>query len=171
MEHKKINITGKHNIDKITKTKSTREIIHKTLIDDSEYIHKNQVSMMNQYFLDGKCSSEKILLRELKNKLNSYKGQDRKKQCFDERFFISLDKIIELLVGSKLKCYYCKEEVFIYYKHIREPKQWTLDRIDNEQGHNMENCVITCLSCNIQRKTLDDNKFKFTKQMKIIKKE
>jgi 5-methylcytosine-specific restriction endonuclease McrA len=170
MEHKTINITGKNNIDKMTKTKSKREIINTTNLDESEYIHSNQVLMINQYFLDNKCSSEKYLLRELKNKLNSYKGQDRKKQCYDDRFFISLNKLIELLVASKLKCYYCKEQVFIYYKLIREPKQWTLDRIDNEQGHNMENCVIACLACNIQRKTLDDKKFKFTKQMKIIKK-
>ena len=171
MDLKKINIHGKNNIDKLTKTKSTREVINKIDINESEYLHNNQVTMINQYFLDDKCSSDKYLLRELKNKLNSYKGQDKKKQCFDDRFFISLDKVVELLVESKLKCYYCRESIYIYYKHVRDPKQWTLDRIDNEQGHNKDNCVIACLSCNIQRKTLNDNKFKFTKQMKIIKKE
>ena len=166
---KKIIITGKNNIDKITKKKSKREIVNKMDLEESEYEHNSQVLMVNQYFLDSFCTSEKILLRELKNKLNSYKGQDRKKEIYDEHFFISLDKVIEKLVESKLKCYYCKENVVIFYKHIREPKQWTLDRIDNDQGHNMENCVIACLSCNIQRKTLDDQKFKFTKQMKIVK--
>ena len=169
MKKKIINITGKHNIDKLTNTKSEREIVNKMDLEESEYEHHSQVSMINQYFLDNSCNSEKCLLRELKNKLNSYKGQDKKKEIYDEHFFISLDKVIEKLVESKLKCYYCKENVHIFYKHIREPKQWTLDRIDNDQGHNMENCVISCLSCNIQRKTLDDHKFKFTKQMKIIK--
>ena len=169
MPIKTINITGKNNIDKITKTKSKREIINRMNLDDSEYEHNSQVSMINQYFLNGSCTSEKHLLRELKNKLNSYKGQDRKKEIYDEHFFISLDKVIEKLVESKLKCYYCKENIVIFYKHIREQKQWTLDRIDNDQGHNMENCEIACLSCNIQRKTLNDEKFKFTKQMKIIK--
>ena len=166
---KKIIITGKNNIDKITKSKSNREVVNKMDLEDSEYDHSSQVSMINRYFLDNFCTSEKYLLRELKNKLNSYKGQDRKKEIYDEHFFISLNKVIEKLVECKLKCYYCKEKVLIFYKHIREPKQWTLDRIDNEEGHNMENCVIACLSCNIQRKTLNDEKFKFTKQMKIVK--
>ena len=171
MTSKNINIVGKNNIEKLTKTKCDREIIKKFDIQDSDYIHSNQVLMINQYFLENKCTSEKILLRELKNKLNSYKGQDRKKHCFDNNYFISLERIIELLVACKLRCYYCRDQIYIYYKNIREPKQWTLDRIDNDQGHNMDNCVISCLSCNIQRKTLDDNKFKFTKQMKIIKRE
>jgi len=171
MSNKIINITGKNNIDKITKTKSKREILKTFEMDNCEYEHEKQVSSVNQYFLNGFCTSEKYLLRELKNKQNSYKGQDKKKEIFDEKFFISIDKIIELLVESKLKCYYCKEKIFIFYKHIREPKQWTLDRIDNDEGHNMENCVISCLKCNIQRKTLDDKKFRFTKQMVIIKKQ
>ena len=56
------------------------------------------------------------------------------------------------------------------YENVREKKQWTLDRLDNEQGHNKDNVVICCLECNIKRGTLDDEKFKFSKQMKIIKK-
>ena len=169
MSKKIINITGKNNIDKLTKTKSKREVVNKMDLEESEYEHRSQVSMINQYFLDNSCNSEKYLLRELKNKLNSYKGQDRKKEIYDEHFFISLNKVVEKLVESKLKCCYCREDLYIFYKHIREPKQWTLDRIDNDEGHNMENCVIACLSCNIQRKTLNDEKFKFTKQMKIVK--
>ena len=50
----------------------------------------------------------------------------------------------KLLVKSKLFCYYCKNPVFILYENIRDPTQWTLDRIDNEQGHNEDNCVICC---------------------------
>ena len=115
MKKKIINITGKHNIDKLTKTKSQREIVNKMGLEESEYEHHSQVSIINQYFLDSSCNSEKCLLRELKNKLSSYKGQDRKKEIYDEHFFISLDKVIEKLVESKLKCYYCKENVYIFY--------------------------------------------------------
>ena len=56
------------------------------------------------------------------------------------------------------------------YENVREKKQWTLDRMDNDEGHNKNNVVICCLECNIKRGTLDDKKFKFAKQMRIIKK-
>jgi hypothetical protein len=167
--NKIITINGKHNIEKITKIKSEREILKKLNLEDYLFIHKNQVELLNSFFLGEKCNYENQLLREIKNKLNSYKSQDKIKNCLDTRFFISLNNIIELLVKSKLKCYYCRDNVFILYRNVRENKQWTLDRIDNDEGHNTNNCVIACLLCNIQRKTLDDNKFKFTKQLIIIK--
>ena len=166
-----VNITGKHSIDKLTKSRSKREVVKQWNLDEEFYTHTKQVSMMNSLFLSDFCENKELVLRELKNKRNGYKGQDKDKGCLDNLYFISLNRIIELIVESRLKCYYCTEDVFLFYKHIREPKQWTLDRIDNEQGHNAENCVISCLSCNIQRRTMNDEKFKFTKQMKIIKRD
>jgi hypothetical protein len=56
------------------------------------------------------------------------------------------------------------------YETVREKRQWTLDRINNDIGHNNDNVVICCLECNLKRGRLNDEKFKFTKQMKIIKK-
>ena len=41
-----------------------------------------------------------------------------------------------------MKCIYCSEEVFILYERVRETKQWTLDRINNDIGHNSGNLVI-----------------------------
>lgn len=168
---KSVNISGKYSIDKLTKTRSKREVVKQWNLEDEFYTHNKQVSLLNSLFLSDFCENKELVLRELKNKRNGYRGQDKDKGCWDSLYFISLERIIELLVESRMKCYYCKENVFLFYKHIREPKQWTLDRIDNEQGHNADNCVISCLSCNIQRRTMNDEKFKFTKQMKIIKRD
>ena len=77
---------------------------------------------------------------------------------------------MEKLVVSKLKCYYCRDNCLLMYNNIREKKQWTLDRLDNSDGHTSENTVICCLDCNLKRGTLNDEKFKFTKQLNIIKK-
>jgi hypothetical protein len=50
---------------------------------------------------------------------------------------------------------------------VRENKQWTLDRIDNNLGHNEDNVVIACLECNLKRRRTNQSKFLFTKQLKI----
>lgn len=120
---------------------------------------------------DNKNDDLNIMKREIKNKIQGYKQQDKKNRCFDTHFFISLDDVISMLISSRLKCYYCKNNTVILYNKSKQTNQWTLDRIDNNQGHNRENCVISCLKCNLDRKTLDSNKFLFTKQMKIIKKQ
>jgi hypothetical protein len=57
----------------------------------------------------------------------------------------------------------------ILYEHVREPKQWSLERIDNDYGHNKNNVEIACLSCNLRRKTMYHERFIFTKQLNIVK--
>ena len=52
---------------------------------------------------------------------------------------------------------------------MREPKQWTLDRIDNDKCHSKDNTVIACLKCNLDRRVTNIDKFKFTKQLNIMK--
>ena len=52
---------------------------------------------------------------------------------------------------------------------MRELKQWTLDRIDNDKGHNMENVVIACLDCNIRRRRKNKDDFMFSKNMEIVR--
>ena len=59
--------------------------------------------------------------------------------------------------------------MLLLYDNVRESTQWTLDRIDNNIGHNVDNVVICCLKCNLKRRTMNDEKFKFSKQMRIIK--
>ena len=83
--------------------------------------------------------------------------------------FITLNNIIQLLNESKLKCIYCDENIYIIYKFSRELKQWSLDRIDNNIGHEKDNVVISCLACNLNRKNKNHEKFLYTKQLKIFK--
>ena len=101
-------------------------------------------------------------------KRSSYRTQDVNKDRLKDDF-ITYEEIIEKLVISKLKCSYCKENVLILYENKRDYKQWTLDRIDNSIGHSNVNTVISCLKCNLQKRKRDDDKFRFTKQMNLIK--
>ena len=61
--------------------------------------------------------------------------------------------------------------MFILYKNVRDKKQWSVDRIDNNLGHNIDNIVLACLDCNLKRRCKTSDKFLFTKQLNIIKQE
>ena len=106
---------------------------------------------------------------EISRKINGYKSQDVKKNIYDEKKLVNMDNVLEKLVACKLKCYYCKIPVKVLYTKVRDDKQWTLDRIDNDICHSNSNTVICCLKCNLERRVKNSNDFVFTKQLKIKK--
>ena len=57
----------------------------------------------------------------------------------------------------------------VLYEESRDPKQWTLERIDNSEGHNENNIEVACLTCNVRRRTMYHEKYRFTKQLTIQK--
>ena len=159
--YKKINIGQKE--------KKERKIIQKWKYKDFLLESKNHISIVNQLFLEQSFNGDNTTKKELHKKINSYKQQDIKK---DKNLdgLISYEELLEKLVLTKLKCYYCRKDVLLLYENNREQKQWTLDRLDNSLGHTKDNVVVCCLKCNLERRCLNDEKFLFTKQMRIIKK-
>ena len=60
--------------------------------------------------------------------------------------------------------------MFNYFMNMLENhNSWTLERINNDFGHNYGNLEIACLSCNIKRRTMYHERFVFTKQLIIVK--
>lgn len=129
-------------------------------------------------------------MKYIKIKCKQYQIQDEKKfrfpihihKCQHENTQISSNNIqdisdlptftqnvYELLRESNLKCFYCKKNVYIEYTHVNRMYQWTLDRIDNSKNHDVKNCVIACLSCNLKRRNINATKYKITKQLKLEK--
>ena len=111
-------------------------------------------------------------IQALKKKLASYRQQDIKKnyEDYSNSNFITLENIIEKLISCSMKCYYCNVNILILFKNVREESQWTLDRLNNYDEHSNSNTIISCLKCNLQRRRKNSTKFKFSKQMNIIKK-
>ena len=128
------------------------------------YTRKEELKLINKLYI----GENKTLESLLKTKLSGYRQQDFKKKL-DLTDIISLENVIEKLIISKLQCYYCKCHVCITTKIKRDKKQWTLDRIDNDKGHNVDNVVIACLECNLKRRCQSQKKFLFTKQLNIHK--
>ena len=168
---KNITITGRTNVKRFQQPMPKREISKVWEIPEYLFAHTQQVKSVNQLFLDTICENKNVYQREVKNKRFGYRNQDKAKHLLNSSEFITYDHILELLVISKLRCCYCKKAVFVLYKNVRDNMQWTLDRINNNLGHNIDNCVICCLRCNIQRRTMNDKKFKFSKQVRVVKKD
>jgi hypothetical protein len=103
------------------------------------------------------------------SKWYGYRTQDMEKRLFDIEQFIRESEIVDLLIDSRLLCFYCRKEIQILYEHVRETMQWSVERIDNTRGHNRGNVVISCLGCNLRRKTMYYERFRMTKQLCITK--
>jgi 5-methylcytosine-specific restriction endonuclease McrA len=111
------------------------------------------------------------VIREIDTKRKAYIYQDKHHNIYDPRFSITTDRIVELLVAADLLCHYCREICQVAYKEAMCRRQWTLDRIDNNYGHNDANVVIACLDCNLKRGTMDAERFRQGKQFTFRKME
>lgn len=137
-----------------------------------DYAYENQLNnikniVQNNYtFTD---ETTKITLQQINKKIYGYKQQDIIKKLWNNENFITLESVTNKMVETELKCYYCCCEMNVLYDISREMKQWTVDRIDNDLGHNIDNYYLACLECNLKRRRRSDDKFLFTKQMKLVK--
>lgn len=183
-ESKQISIVGTNNryqMKKVTKQKTEikkRVESEKWTFSDEYYQHDKQLELLNTVLRNIRNSSEKssddvikTVIQQIHNKITGYKQQDNLKKMFDEEKFLTFENVIERLVNSEIKCYYCKKEMMILYDISREMTQWSIDRIDNDKGHNIDNYHLSCLDCNLKRRRKTDEKFRFTKQLNLIKQE
>lgn len=182
---KKINILGVNNRYQMKKVINDR-------IPDTENKHKKRIPSANwdnhieiynytkqlQIICDisnnnyGVVDSmSKIVVQEISKKMSGYKQQDRLKNRYDEINFITFESVIQQMIDSQLMCRYCRREMLIVYDISRENSQWSVDRINNDVGHNVNNFHLACLECNLSRRRRTDEKFLFTKQLNIIKRE
>ena len=88
------------------------------------------------------------LVITIKNMVKNSKDSDIKYNRFDELNFINKLYVKNLIVHSNNKCYYC----FCDLQYIKyDINLATIERINNDLGHNIGNCVIACRKCNFSR--------------------
>ena len=97
------------------------------------------------------------------DKIYAYYKQDRKKGRLPSNIYrdyqshvsdlnLRVDDITNLIKKNGLNCSYCYKPIFICpERHNKEQYylQLTLDRIDDRYPHSIDNCVLSCLRCNI----------------------
>jgi hypothetical protein len=137
---------------------------YETDFPEEYFTHEKQLDLLKLREKDKESHIQPILL-----KIGGYKQQDKKKGVFQETEFISLKHVVQQLIECEMKCLYCQEPVYYLYKSAREERQWTIDRINNDIGHNVGNIVISCLECNLKRRRKSKDAYLFTKQLTIHK--
>jgi len=98
--------------------------------------------------------------KQIRSKLRAYKYQDQKKGVYDASAAATFEDVVNLLRDCRLLCYYCRLHVSVLYDIVRDRCQWTLDRLNNNFGHNRDNVVVACLECNLHRRTKFHRRFK-----------
>lgn len=180
-EHKKIVITGTNNryqMNKLIKPKNAGTEIKKRIesekwtFPESCYEYSTQLKLLVDLSNNG-CESfdevSKVVVQEINKKFSGYKQQDKLKKMLDEQKFLTFNNVLHRLIECELKCHYCKAELKVLYDISRQMTQWSVDRIDNDKGHNDDNFHIACLECNLKRRRRSDDKYLFTKQMNLVK--
>jgi len=178
-----IDATKKEKPEKVVKEKSKRVVTQSKQWQfcEQDFLPENQTQLLQQVlFLQNndlkKETTEKenlqkttVLLQQLHKKIYGYKTQDLEKSLYVPTEFIDEAYVLQKLADEPC-CFYCRQPVQLIYEFVREPLQWTLDRIDNTRGHNRDNVEIACLRCNLRRRVMHHEKFVFTKQL-VIKKQ
>jgi len=165
----KISIDDNKKEVKTQKDKKDRVVTRdkKWTICESDYKSELQLATMKEADISNNVYN--LMCCEIKRKISGYKSQDQKKNKYSEDDFIDIDFVKETLIENELKCYYCIKCVYVLYKSVREPKQWSVERMNNKYGHNKNNITIACLECNMKRRTIYHERFRFTKQLIIQK--
>jgi len=161
------------NSKKVVKTEKDR--VKRVVVDtdrwqfapkELEMVYQRE--MISNMRVEDRTDTSIFVLQQIRSKISGYKSQDKEKTLFSPEKFIKEEEILERLKQAELMCYYCQEGVFILYEYVREPKQWTLERLDNKHGHNSDNVVIACLECNLRRRCIHFERYLQTKQLKHI---
>ncbi len=151
-------ITEKEKVNRvITKTNQWNQFVQERGAANTDIFDPNNAG-----------NNRKLAEGQIRRKISSYKSQDLEKKMFNQDLFVSYPDVMDLFKSADLRCYYCKEVVQVLYEHVREPKQWTLERLDNSRGHNRDNVVLACLSCNLRRRCMASERYVSTKAMATI---
>ena len=101
-------------------------------------------------------SAEAIVIS--KAKLEGYQRSDIDK--FKRSVEIDINKLQNLFRSQNYRCLYCWVKL--------KTNNWSLDRMENDNIHSLENCVLSCIECNKARSNIPIKRFYKTKTLERI---
>ena len=92
---------------------------------------------------------ERYMKNWARNMVYSSRHTDKKKHMYDEIHHITENFVERIYLFQKHKCYYCDKEM--QTKNRQKRDGCTIERLDNNFGHTIKNCVLACFECNIKK--------------------
>jgi len=84
----------------------------------------------------------------IKKMIYHSKENDKKKNRYNPINFVNYNYLKNLISESNDRCCYCSCELqYIHFNHSLA----TLERLNNNVGHNIGNCAIACHRCNVSK--------------------
>jgi hypothetical protein len=105
---KDINSVNIVNIDEICRKRAACE---KWKLPDHYFTYSHQFNIISKLYMNldnDVIENREIYIKEITKKISGYKRQDIDKDIYSKNTFISLEDVIDKLLCSKLKCFYCK---------------------------------------------------------------
>ena len=93
-----------------------------------------------------------------KNILRQSKSTDKRDGQFDEIHFITENYVERIWLFQKHKCFYCNKQMQVWDRKAKDG--CTIERLDNNFGHTIKNCVLACAHCNAKKSGRPKNKKK-----------
>lgn len=133
-----------------------REINYDRLIEKSLIFRQNNRERLNidaQNYRDKNPEKVKAYFDKIRKEnpflllLGNCRSYDKIK---DRVCNLTIDYLNSLLIDQNIQCYYCNHELLVEVG-TKNLAQISVDRIDNNLGHIIGNCVISCLFCNMAK--------------------
>lgn len=125
---------------------------------------KQSLAAVCAAYADPVMAETEAVVAGVRKKVAGYASQD-KRQGRPHGNNATMTEVIEMLVASKMRCCYCRSGLVIDGGY----RQWSLDRIDNDRPHTRDNCVVSCLLCNLERRRMDHDRFTRGKRLTVIR--
>ena len=95
---------------------------------------------------------ESDLIARIEAKIAGHREADLKTgRSWAESDYVDVPTVLALLKEQRNRCCVCHEHLLPAWTKPKEPRQFSIDRLDNDLAHVKSNVRMACLRCNVSK--------------------
>eukprot|EP00960_Hanusia_phi_P059719 764268-Hanusia_phi.AAC.1 len=119
-------------------------------LEDGSYEKLKDKLMISDLHIISRANNDS-LLKNIERKIQHYEFSDRCKN-FETDNYIDVKYVAHMISAQDKTCCICGCDLLLTHYKRRDPRQFSVDRLDSNLGHVKGNVQITCLRCNCSKK-------------------